>query len=432
MPFETPPTPQRRIAVIGGGISGMAAAWMLAPQDHVTLFEAAPRLGGHARTVMAGKRGDQPVDTGFIVFNHVNYPHLTALFHALGVPTAPSSMSFGASFDAGRCEYALNTLDTVFASRRNIVDPRFLRMIRDILRFNKLAEGVALDGMTMGELCDHLGLGRWFRERYIQPFSGAIWSTPKEQIMQFPARAMVEFFRNHALLGYNGQHQWHTVRGGSVEYVSRLADDLRVRGVDLRTGTPVAGVRRTAQGVEVRAHGDAWQGFDAVIFATHSDDTLRLLADPSAQESAALGAVGYQDNHAVLHCDASIMPRRRKTWASWTYTEHSPADRERIALSYWMNSLQPIPQDDLMIVTLNATRPIDERKIYDTHTFRHPVYDLAAFKAQEQIRGFNGTNNTWFCGAWMRNGFHEDGFASAVDVVDAMRKVELPSALAAE
>lgn len=432
MPFETPPAPQRRIAVIGGGISGMAAAWMLAPQDQVTLFEAAPRLGGHARTVMAGKRGDQPVDTGFIVFNHVNYPHLTALFHALGVPTAPSSMSFGASFDAGRCEYALNTLDTVFATRRNIVDPRFLRMIRDIVRFNKLADGVALDGMTMGQLCDHLGLGTWFRERYIQPFSGAIWSTPKEQIMQFPARAMVDFFRNHALLGYEGQHQWHTVRGGSVEYVHRLTDDLRVRGVDLRTATPVAGVRRTAEGVDVRAQGADWQPFDDVIFATHSDDTLRLLADATPAERAALGAVAYQDNEAVLHADASIMPKRRKTWASWTYTEHSAADRDKIALSYWMNSLQPIPHDDLLIVTLNATRPIDERKIYDTHTFRHPVYDLAAFKAQEAIRRFNGTQHTWFCGAWMRNGFHEDGFASAVDVVDAMRSAAAPTALAAQ
>jgi uncharacterized protein len=421
MPFETPTAAPRRIAVIGGGISGMAAAWLLAPGQRVTLIEAAPRLGGHARTVIAGQRGDQPVDTGFIVFNRVNYPNLVAMFEALDVPVTKSNMSFGASFDAGRCEYNLNSLDQIFASRRNIADPRFLRMIRDILRFNDRADRAATNpAMTIGELADTLRLGRWFRERYIQPFSGAIWSTPTSQIMDFPARAMVDFFRNHALLGYKGQHQWMTVQGGSIEYVTRLERDLRVRGVDIRLRAPVAAVRRTPRGPELRLNGTEWERFDEVIFATHSDVSLRLLADPGEQERAALSSVRYQDNHAVLHADASIMPRRKKVWASWTYTEHSPADREKISLTYWMNSLQPIPQDDLMLVTLNATRPIRDSLIYDTHTFRHPVYDLAAFRAQDQVRGFNGARGTWFCGAWMRNGFHEDGFASAVDVVQAM------------
>lgn len=420
MPFEPVPTTPRRIAVIGGGISGMAAAWLLAPGQRVTLIEAGARLGGHARTVMAGKRGDQPVDTGFIVFNHANYPNLTAMFEALDVPTAPSSMGFGASFDSGACEYSLASLDTIFASRRNIADPRFLRMIRDILHFNSNAAKVAREDMTIGALMDELGTGRWFRERYIQPFSGAIWSTPKEKIMDFPARAMIDFFRNHALLSANGQHQWHTVRGGSVEYVTRLTRDLLARGVDIRTSAPVEGVRRTVDGVEVRLYGGAWEAFDEVIFATHSDDTLGLLADASPAETAALSAIGYQDNQAVLHSDASIMPKRRKVWSSWTYTEHSAEDRERISLSYWMNALQPIPQDDLLIVTLNSNRTIREDRVYDSHTFRHPVYDSAAFGAQAAIRAMNGTRNTWFCGAWMKNGFHEDGFASAVDVVQAM------------
>jgi predicted NAD/FAD-binding protein len=423
MPFEIPPAAPRRIAVIGGGISGMAAAWLLAPSQRVTLFEAAPRLGGHVRTVLAGKRGDQPVDTGFIVFNRVNYPNLVAMFEALEVPVAPSNMSFGASFDGGRCEYNLNSIDQIFASRRNLVDPRFLRMLRDILRFNARCEAAvagAPDDLTIGELCDALGLGRWFRERYLQPFSGAIWSTPKDRILDFPARAMVAFFRNHALLGYYGQHQWLTVPGGAIEYVRRLERDLAVRGVDLRLGAPVAGVRRDGRGVQVRARGGEWERFDDAILAVHSDDALRLLSDPSPDERAALSAIGYQDNHAVLHADASVMPKRRKVWASWTYTERSEADREKISLTYWMNSLQPIPPDDLLLVTLNATRPIREELIYDTHTFRHPVYDTAAFRAQAAIRSFNGARNTWFCGAWMRNGFHEDGFASAVDVVQAM------------
>ena len=280
MPFESIPVPPKRIAVIGAGISGMAAAWLLAPGHRVTLIEAAPRLGGHARTVMAGRRGDQPVYTGFIVFNHANYPNLTAMFEALEVPTAPASMGFGASFDNGACEYALDTLDTIFASRRNIADPRFLRMLRDILRFNARAGTVVTDpDMTIGALMDTLGMGRWFRERYIQPFSGAIWSTPKDKIMQFPARAMVDFFRNHALLSATGQHQWYTVKGGSREYVRRLSDALKSEGVEMRTGSAVTGVRRTASGVEVRVANGDWEAFDEVVLATHADTTLSLLAD---------------------------------------------------------------------------------------------------------------------------------------------------------
>jgi uncharacterized protein len=420
MPFETFTAPDRRIAIVGGGITGMAAAWLLAPGNRVTLIEAAPRLGGHARTVVAGRRGDQPVDTGFIVFNHVNYPNLSAMFDALGVPVVPSNMSFGASFDGGRCEYNLASLDRIFASRRNLADPRFLRMIRDILRFNREALAAADGDMTIGELIGVLGLGPWFRDRYLTPFSGAIWSTPTDRILDFPAAALVRFFHNHALLGYHGKHQWHTVAGGSAEYVRRLEADLRARGVAIRAGAPVAGVRRRPLGVELRMQGGAWERFDEVVFATHADVSLRLLADATPSERANLGAIGFQDNHAVLHADPSVMPRRRKAWASWTYTERSPADRERISLSYWMNSLQPIPQDDLMIVSLNATRPIREDLIYDTHTFRHPVFDRAALDAQERIRAANGAAGVWFCGAWMRNGFHEDGFASAVDVVEAM------------
>ncbi|MFN4101744.1 MAG: NAD(P)/FAD-dependent oxidoreductase, partial [Pararhodobacter sp.] len=368
MPFESPVLPPRHIAVIGAGISGMAAAWLLAASHRVTLIEAAPRLGGHARTVMAGKRGDQPVDTGFIVFNHANYPNLTAMFEALDVPTAPASMSFGASFDNGACEYALASLDTLFASRRNAADPRFLRMVRDILRFNARAESAATDpDLTIGGLMDNLGMGRWFRERYIAPFSGAIWSTPKEKIMDFPARAMVDFFRNHALLSATGQHQWMTVHGGSIEYVRRLEADMRKLGVDIRLSAPIAGVRRNPKGAELRVEGGEWEAFDEVIFATHSDTTLSLLSDASETERAALSAIGYQDNHAVLHRDEAIMPKRRKVWSAWTYTEHSPQDRERISLSYWMNALQPIPQEDPMFVTLNSNRPIREDLIFDQH-----------------------------------------------------------------
>jgi predicted NAD/FAD-binding protein len=426
MPFEHNARPRKRIAVIGGGISGMAAAHLLAPDHAVVLIEAGARLGGHARTVMAGKRGDQPVDTGFIVFNRPNYPHLCALFDRLDVPIADSDMSFGASIDGGRLEYGLRNIRAVMAQKRNLMRPEFLGMIRDIFRFNARALHAANDpAMTIGTLLEKIGTGRWFRDYYIAPLSGAIWSTPTSGILEFPAQALVRFFENHALLSTTGQHKWYTVKGGSVQYVSRLEAALRGAGVDIRTSAPVAGVRRTGFGVEIRQSGGEWELFDEVVMATHSDDTLAMLADASVAEKAALSAIRYQPNEAVLHCDTSVMPRRRAAWASWVYTEEAGRNRDRIDLTYWMNSLQPIPQDDPMFVTLNALRPIREDKIYDTVTFRHPVYDLAALEAQRALRQINGTNGTWFCGAWMRNGFHEDGFASAVDVVEAMARADV-------
>ena len=421
MPFEQfGPTP-RRIAVIGGGISGMAAAHLLADRNSVVLFESEPRLGGHARTVIAGKHKDQPVDTGFIVFNRVNYPNLVRLFEKLGVPVTESSMSFGASIRGGALEYGLASLDTIFAQRRNAFNPRFLRMLSDILHFNRNAEAVANDpAMTIGELLGRLGTGRYFRDHYITPFSGAIWSTPTSGILNFPAQALVRFFRNHALMDYEGQHQWYTVKGGSVEYVRRLQSAMTAQGVDIRTATPVASVRREAGSVFVRAAGCEPELFDDVVFATHSDIALKLLADGTPEETGALAAIRYQPNEAVLHSDPSLMPRSRKVWSSWSYVEPKSGPGDRIDLTYWMNSLQPIPQDDPLFVTLNTTRPIRDELIHDVTTFHHPVFDVAAFAAQDRLRTMNGARNTWFCGAWMRNGFHEDGFASAVDAVEAM------------
>jgi hypothetical protein len=421
MPFETLGRAPRRIAVIGGGIAGMAAAHLLAGSNSVVLFEAEPRLGGHARTVIAGKRKDQPVDTGFIVFNRANYPHLVRLFERLGVPTTESSMSFAASIRGGRLEYGLASIDTIFAQRRNALDPRFLRMLSDILHFNRNAEATATDpAMTIGELLQRLRTGAWFCDHYITPFSGAIWSTPTSGILNFPAQALVRFFRNHALMGYTGQHQWYTVKGGSIEYVRRLQAAMTAQGVDIRTATPIAGVRREAGSVLVRAVGAEWELFDDVVFACHSDQALRLLADPTPHEKQSLSAIRYQPNEAVLHSDATLMPKLRKVWSSWSYVEPKSGPGDRIDLTYWMNSLQPIPQDDPLFVTLNTTRPIRDDLIHDVTTFHHPVFDVAAFAAQDRLRLMNGSRNTWFCGAWMRNGFHEDGFASAVDLVQAM------------
>ena len=420
MPFQTATPPPRRIAVIGGGISGMAAAHLLAADHAVVLYEAEARLGGHARTVLAGKRGDQPVDTGFIVFNKVNYPHLLDLFKRLAVPLAPSQMSFGASIRGGWLEYALTTLDQIFTQRANLASPGFLRMLRDILHFHKHAGAKVRPGMSMGDLLATLGTGQWFRDFYILPMSGAIWSTPSLGVLDFPAETLVRFFHNHALMSASGQHPWFTVQGGSVQYVSRLQAAMTRQGVDIRTGTGVAGVRRGPAGVMVRAFAAEWEHFDEVVFASHSDDSLRLLADPTPVERAALSAVRYQPNQAVLHADPGQMPRNRKAWASWVYTETAGARADRIDLTYWMNSLQPIPMDDPLFVTLNPNRAIADHLIHDVTTFRHPVFDRQALDAQTTIRAINGDNATWFCGAWMRHGFHEDGMASAVDVVTAL------------
>ncbi|MFW2544123.1 NAD(P)/FAD-dependent oxidoreductase [Primorskyibacter sp. 2E107] len=421
MPFEARPTAPRDVAVIGAGISGLGAAHMLSGEHRVTLIEAEGRLGGHARTIVAGKRGDQPVDTGFIVFNRANYPHMCALFESLDVPVVKSDMSFGASLRGGAMEYGLRDLRAIFAQKRNALNPKFLGMLRDVMRFNAGAVAASRDrSLPLGEFLDQMKMGAWFRKYYLLPLSGAIWSTPVEKILDFPAHALVQFFENHALLHHSGQHQWYTVQGGSRAYVTRLEAALRAQGVTIRTGCPVDAVRRDADAVFVKAGAD-WERFDEVIFATHSDDSLRLLSDASAAEQAALGAVRYQPNRIVLHADERVMPQRKAVWSSWNYTETAQKEMNQIDLTYWMNCLQPIPQDDPMFVTLNSTRPIREELIYDEVTLRHPVYDLAALDGQQRVGALNGTRNTWFCGAWMKNGFHEDGLSSAVEVVETLK-----------
>jgi len=425
MPFETGTAVPRKIAVIGAGISGMGAAHALAKDHKVVLFEAEERLGGHARTRMAGPNRDQAVDTGFIVFNNANYPHLTKLFEELDVPVTKSNMSFGASFSGGRMEYGLASMNALFAQRSNIASPKFLRMVRDILKFNAKGLQASQDEtLTIRQLLEKLNLSNYFRDHYLLPFSGAIWSTPKEKILDFPAYAMMRFFDNHALLGATGQHQWYTVDGGSREYVSRLGADMTKRGIDIRLGAPIDAVRRTDAGADVKTHGADWENFDEVVFATHSDDTLRMLSDASAVEKSVLGAVRYQPNKVVLHSDTSIMPKRRQVWSSWIYSEDAQRTDTEINLTYWMNSLQPWLKGEEMMVTLNSNRPIKEELIWDEVSLRHPIYDLEAIAAQEAAAAMNGTNRTWFCGAWMKNGFHEDGLSSGLDVVRSLNALD--------
>ncbi len=412
-PLHTP----RKIAIIGGGISGMGAAFTLSQTNNVVLFEAEPRLGGHARTVIAGRENNQPVDMGFIVFNYPNYPQLTALFKDLDVPVIRSNMSFGASVRGGRVEYALASFDSMFAQRRNLLDPRFLKMCRDILKFNSKGLDIARGcDLSIGEFLKALGTGDWFKDYYLLPLSGAIWSTPKEKIMDFPAASMMQFFENHALLGVKGQHQWYTVKGGSIEYVRRLEARMLAEGVEVRLKTPISSVKRHNGQVTVSPKGGVAETFDEVIFATHSDDTVALLADARAHEKALLSAIAYQPNDVILHRDPSVMPKAKKCWSSWVYTERSGQASQQLDLTYWMNSLQSIPASDHLFVTLNTTQSIRDELIYDQTSFRHPVYDAKALQAQKQIKKRNGENNTWFCGAWMKHGFHEDGLSSALDV----------------
>ena len=424
MPFEYAPSAPLKIAVVGAGISGMGAAHMLSKAHNVTLFESDKRLGGHARTVMAGKNCDQPVDTGFIVFNYENYPRLTALFEELNVPVAKSDMSFGVSADGGRVEYALNDLSALFAQKRNVVNPKFLGMLVDIMRFNAKAVNVAQDpSVTLGELMQRLKMGEWFQKYYLLPFSGAIWSTPLEQMLSFPAQALTRFFENHNLLGVYGQHQWYTVEGGSIEYVTRMEAAMRDQGCDIRLGANVQGVRRTAKGVDVRSIGGEWEPFDRIIFACHSDQALAMLEDPSADERTLLGAIKYQNNRAVLHADPSVMPKRKACWASWTYSTAKQNVADPVGITYWMNSLQRIPHDDLLLGSLNPSVDIKEELTYEETNFMHPVFDHAALDAQTKLKALQGQQNTWFCGAYMRNGFHEDGYSSGVDVAKDMGMV---------
>ena len=423
MSFDAQPSCPQGIAIVGGGISGLAAAYLLAPNHLVTLYEAAPRLGGHARTILAGKSGNQPVDTGFIVFNYANYPHLTRMFQDLDVPVMKSDMSFGASIDQGRIEYALRNMRGLLGQKRNLMRPGFLRMIRDIATFNARATTVAdSDDLTIGELVRDLGLGDWFQRYYLMPICGAIWSTSAEEVAKFPARTLVQFFQNHALLSAKGQHQWWTVQGGSQEYVRRLERHLRARGVVIKQSSPVASVSRNGVESQVHLDGQPSQSFDQVIFACHSDQTLRLLDRPTAAETAALSAIRYQDNHAVLHCDPVMMPTRKACWSSWVYNADTKRPSPAIGVTYWMNRLQNIPADDPMFVSLNPVQHIDSKKIYDTTTFRHPVFDKPALRAQTQLKELQGTHNTWFAGAYTRHGFHEDGFASAARIARLMQR----------
>lgn len=403
-----------RIAVVGTGISGLTAAWLLSRRHAVTVFEAEPRPGGHTHTHDLSIDGSEvKVDTGFIVYNDRNYPNFTRLLEALDVSGSPTVMSFSVANAATGLEYNGQDLASLFVQRRNLVSPRFLGMLADILRFNRQAPrllSLAGPGPSLGDYLQMGGFGRAFAEDYLRPMAAAIWSVPTARLDSFPAKRIIEFFGNHGLLSINDRPQWYVVDGGSRTYVDRILTQL----ADVRLGCPVRRIHREDAGVRLVTDAGE-ESFDAVVLATHSDQALALLADPSLAEREVLGAIGFQDNTVVLHSDDRIMPRLKGAWAAWNY-HLDGGGSEQVTVSYWMNRLQHIDTPTPLLVTLNQDDRIDPAKVHARLNYAHPVFDGPAVAAQARRDEINGVRQTWYCGAWWRYGFHEDGCASAVDV----------------
>ncbi len=410
----------KKIAVIGTGISGLSAAYFLNRAHDVTVYEKQTRPGGHSRTVDV-RYGDRtiPVDTGFIVFNRRNYPNLTSLFRILDVPVKDSDMTFALTVGNGWLEWGAKNLRTIFGQPSNVFRPRFLQLLADVMRFNDgaLAEVARFPNLTVGELIQSMRLSDWFRRHYLLPMAGAIWSCPPSLVLDFPARSLVQFFANHSLLSIDGQPQWLTVDGGSKIYVEKLTGELNGR---LRAGCGVASVVRTPRGIRVTGLDGGTNLYDDVVFACHSDEALALLQDVTDAEHNALGAIRYQPNRAVLHKDTSFMPKRKACWASWVYNSDDNGNEPAVSVTYWMNSLQGIDQRYPLFVTLNPAREIASEDVFDACQFAHPVFDFAALSAQRALNEMQGQNNTWFCGAYLGHGFHEDGLVSAMRVAERL------------
>lgn len=407
-----------KVAIVGSGIAGMTTAWLLHRDHEVTMFEANDYVGGHTCTVdeVSGGR-THAVDTGFIVFNERTYPNFVRLLKTLGVAWQPSDMSFSVRADDDDVEYNGTSLDTLFAQRRNLVRPSFLRMVRQILRFNREATAFAAAGdaeTTLGEFLARGGYGREFRDHYILPMGCAIWSADRAMMDRFPFRYFAKFFANHGMLSVDDRPQWLVIRGGSRAYVEPLTAPFRDR---IRLRTPVEAVRRGADGVEVVPAGAPAERFDAVVLASHADQSLRMLADPTDEERAVLSAFPYQGNRTTLHTDASILPRRRRAWAAWNYLlDEGSADAAGPSVTYWMNRLQSLDAADEFCVTLNRDDRVDASRVRRTFHYEHPIYTREGVALQGRQAELCGRDRTFFCGAYWGFGFHEDGVRSALVV----------------
>ena len=418
----------KKLAIVGSGISGLAVAHTLRGMADITLFEAGDYFGGHTHTVditLPTPHGPvtHGVDTGFLVFNERTYPNLINLFDQLGVKTAASDMSFSVkvpgAWGQDSLEWSGSNLDTVFAQRGNLLRPRFLKMLADVVRFNALCTRIAQanqDAAMRQPLADFLKMHRFsdaFRDWYFLPMLGCIWSCPTDQMLQFPVATMIRFCHNHGLIQVTNRPRWFTVEGGARHYVEKIVAGI----VDKRLDTPVRLVERDAQGVRIITDGQV-ERFDDVVLCTHSDQALALLRNPSQAEQSVLGAIRYQANRAVLHTDASVLPQRRKAWAAWNYERAASQAQEstRVCLHYLLNKLQPLPYEQAVVVSLNPVSPIREDQVLGSYDYAHPVFDMPAIDAQAQMPQLQGQQHTWYAGAWMGYGFHEDGLKAGMMV----------------
>lgn len=431
-PFHSSATAPMDIAVIGSGIAGLSAAWLLAKTHRVTLYEKEDRPGGHANTVDTGSAqsgGCGPVDTGFIVYNAPCYPNLVALFDHLGVATRATDMSFAASLDLGRVEYAGTSLGTLFAQKRNLLRPRFWRMLADLLRFYREAPRlVAAPGgetLTLGELLDRGRYSDAFVRDHLLPMAAAIWSTPADAMRGHPALAFVRFCENHGLLKITDRPVWRTVEGGSASYVNRILADMPDA---LRLNSAVESVSREGGRVHVRDRRGETREYDHVVIAAHADQALGLLDDPSDDERELLGAFSYERNLAILHDDPALMPRRRAVWSSWNYlSQPNATGSDAVCVTYWMNRLQGfLPPDRDLFVTLNPIRTPREGSILRSFLYDHPVINLEALTAQKQLWTLQGCRNTWYAGSYFGAGFHEDGAQAGLAVAEALGGMRRP------
>ena len=418
-----------RLAIIGTGIAGLGCAHFLRREFDITLFDQNTYPGGHSNTVIVKEPGtgrSLPVDTGFMVFNKVTYPHLTRLFTTLGVETKPTNMSFSVRHAQNGLEYNGTSLNHLFAQRRNLLNPRFYRMLANINRFNKEAVAAlsdpAVQEMSLGDFVQNRGYGKDFLTLYLSPMASAVWSTPPELMYSFPAVTLLRFFHNHGFLGLNTQHPWFTVSGGSKAYVEKLVAPWREK---IRLCEGVAQVTRPGNGVYVTLRPGIVQIFDKVIIACHGDQALRLLTDPRPDESRLLGEFKYQPNMATVHTDTSVMPRTRKAWASWNYEiNKGPTGEPSTATHYWMNSLQAVSDKENYFVSINRPEAIDPKKVIQRIDYEHPLFNLGALRAQKELPMLNtasaGKTGTYFAGSYFRYGFHEDALLSAVNLSEVL------------
>lgn len=420
----------QNIAVIGSGVAGLSAAWLLSERHQVTLFERAARLGGHANTVsVTGADGVvTPVDAGFIVFNRANYPNFTALMAALETPIDESCMSFAVSMNEGRVEYAGHSLSSVFARRSAVLSPSHWAMLRDVPRFHAAAKAALAaniaDGVSVADFVATKKFSTSFIDHFLKPFAAAIWSTPSANVLDYPAASLFRFFQNHGLLQVLDMPMWNTVKGGAQRYVEKITAPFADH---IRLSSAVRSIRRENGKVYLSFDHAETAQFDAVVIATHADEALAMLDVPTTEEQKLLGAFQYQPNRAVVHKDAALMPRRRRAWASWNYLGGAPST-PGAAITYWMNRLQNLDGDDVF-VTLNPYTPIHPEKIVAEFDYTHPTFNVAAGRAQKEFWRLQGVGNVWYCGAHFGQGFHEDGLQAGLAVAEALGGVRRPWAV---